>query len=72
MRSHRRLLVSALALVALFAGACGGMGMGANGSGLIAAWARDRPAFPNYAAGTWGPQGADELLHKDGRSWRRH
>jgi glucose-6-phosphate 1-dehydrogenase len=39
---------------------------------IIAAWARDRPAFPNYAAGTWGPQGADELLHKDGRSWRRH
>ena len=22
---------------------------------IVAAWARDRPAFPNYAAGTWGP-----------------
>src|SRR5205814_5651875 len=21
---------------------------------VVAAWARDRPAFPNYAAGTWG------------------
>ena len=24
---------------------------------IVAAWARDRPAFPNYAAGTWGPVG---------------
>ena len=28
--------------------------------------------FPNYAAGTWGPVAADELIHRDGRSWRRH
>jgi glucose-6-phosphate 1-dehydrogenase len=35
-------------------------------------WQRDRPSFPNYAAGTWGPLGSDELLHRDGRSWRRH
>ncbi|HXQ27380.1 MAG TPA: glucose-6-phosphate dehydrogenase [Candidatus Acidoferrales bacterium] len=26
--------------------------------------------FPNYAAGTWGPQQADELLRRDGREWR--
>jgi glucose-6-phosphate 1-dehydrogenase len=39
---------------------------------IVAAWARDRPAFPNYAAGTWGPPSADELVHRDGRSWRRH
>ena len=25
--------------------------------------------FPNYAAGTWGPEEADELLTKDGRHW---
>ena len=25
--------------------------------------------FPNYAAGTWGPPQADELLHRDGREW---
>ena len=30
------------------------------------------PSFPNYAAGTWGPPSADDLLHRDGRSWRRH
>jgi glucose-6-phosphate 1-dehydrogenase len=39
---------------------------------IVAAWRRDRPAFPNYAAGTWGPVSADELIHRDGRSWRRH
>jgi glucose-6-phosphate 1-dehydrogenase len=39
---------------------------------IVAAWPRDRPAFPNYAAGTWGPPSADDLLHRDGRSWRRH
>jgi glucose-6-phosphate 1-dehydrogenase len=27
--------------------------------------------FPNYAAGTWGPTEADELLERDGRQWRR-
>jgi glucose-6-phosphate 1-dehydrogenase len=39
---------------------------------IVAFWQRDRPSFPNYAAGTWGPAGADELLGRDGRSWRRH
>jgi glucose-6-phosphate 1-dehydrogenase len=27
--------------------------------------------FPNYAAGSWGPAEADELLARDGRVWRR-
>ena len=26
-------------------------------------------SFPNYAAGSWGPKEADELLEDDGRSW---
>jgi glucose-6-phosphate 1-dehydrogenase len=26
--------------------------------------------FPNYAAGSWGPVDADQLLSRDGRSWR--
>jgi glucose-6-phosphate 1-dehydrogenase len=26
--------------------------------------------FPNYPAGKWGPKEADELLDRDGRSWR--
>ncbi len=25
--------------------------------------------FPNYAAGTWGPKAADDLLERDGRKW---
>jgi glucose-6-phosphate 1-dehydrogenase len=39
---------------------------------IAAFWKRDRPAFPNYAAGTWGPPSAEELLRRDGRSWRHH
>ena len=39
---------------------------------IVAAWKRDRPVFPNYEAGSWGPPSADELIHRDGRSWRRH
>ena len=33
-------------------------------------WAENPPPdFPNYAAGTWGPAGADALIAKDGRQW---
>jgi glucose-6-phosphate 1-dehydrogenase len=39
---------------------------------MVAAWARDRPAFPNYAAGTWGPAAAEELIERDGRGWLTH
>ena len=39
---------------------------------IVAAWKRDRPGFPNYAAGTWGPPSANELIERDGRSWRHH
>jgi glucose-6-phosphate 1-dehydrogenase len=39
---------------------------------MVAFWKRDRVSFPNYAAGTWGPAAADELMRRDGRMWRRH
>jgi glucose-6-phosphate 1-dehydrogenase len=39
---------------------------------IVAAWRRDRPAFPNYPAGTWGPASANELIERDGRAWRSH
>lgn len=26
--------------------------------------------FPNYAAGTWGPDAADKLIESDGKQWR--
>jgi glucose-6-phosphate 1-dehydrogenase len=28
------------------------------------------PDFPNYVAGTWGPESAYELIARDGRTWR--
>jgi glucose-6-phosphate 1-dehydrogenase len=38
---------------------------------IVADWARQRPRFPNYEAGTWGPEEADKLIERDGREWRR-
>ena len=38
---------------------------------LHKAWGAARPSdFPNYAAGSWGPEEAEELLRRDGRHWR--
>jgi glucose-6-phosphate 1-dehydrogenase len=38
---------------------------------VLDAW-KSAPAgeLPNYKPGTWGPEAAEELLHRDGRSWR--
>jgi glucose-6-phosphate 1-dehydrogenase len=37
-----------------------------------AIWAaQPAPNFPNYAAGTWGPSAADQLIERNGRRWRR-
>ena len=39
---------------------------------FIDAWANaPAPVFPNYDAGTWGPEAADELIAREGRRWRR-
>jgi glucose-6-phosphate 1-dehydrogenase len=39
---------------------------------IVSAWADGpAPTFPNYDAGTWGPDAADQLLARDGRRWRR-
>jgi glucose-6-phosphate 1-dehydrogenase len=39
---------------------------------IIGAWAEmPAPQLPNYAAGSWGPEAADELMERDGRRWRR-
>jgi glucose-6-phosphate 1-dehydrogenase len=27
--------------------------------------------FPNYAAGSWGPAEATDIIARDGRSWRK-
>ncbi|MGH9417740.1 MAG: glucose-6-phosphate dehydrogenase [Terriglobales bacterium] len=39
---------------------------------LLEAWEQSQaPAFPNYAAGSWGPEAAEEFIRRDGREWRR-
>ncbi len=38
---------------------------------VLNAWEKNPPDdFPNYAAGTFGPEAADKFLEKDGRRWR--
>ena len=38
---------------------------------IIEAWARlPSPQFPNYAAGSEGPDNADTLIHYDRQRWR--
>jgi glucose-6-phosphate 1-dehydrogenase len=39
---------------------------------ILKAWAEEKPGdFPNYAAGTQGPDAAELLLARDGRAWRK-
>ena len=35
------------------------------------AWRSQKFDFPNYAAATWGPVAAEELLARRGHAWRR-
>jgi glucose-6-phosphate 1-dehydrogenase len=35
------------------------------------AWRARAYEFPNYAAGSWGPAAADEMLARRGHAWRR-
>ncbi len=34
-------------------------------------WRQTKFEFPNYPAGTWGPQAADQMLARRGHVWRR-
>jgi len=37
---------------------------------ILKAWEMVTPTdFPNYQAGTWGPEIAETLIAQDGRSW---
>jgi glucose-6-phosphate 1-dehydrogenase len=38
---------------------------------ILAAWSSSYAAFPNYAAGSWGPAEADVLLERHGTHWRK-
>jgi glucose-6-phosphate 1-dehydrogenase len=37
---------------------------------VLNAWEKD-DSIPNYPAGAWGPDEAEQLIEKDGRRWRR-
>jgi glucose-6-phosphate 1-dehydrogenase len=36
---------------------------------ILDVWKNEAADFPNYAAGTWGPKAAFELIERDGRKW---
>ncbi len=37
---------------------------------VLEVWENEKPVdFPNYSAGTWGPQSADKLINKQGHHW---
>ena len=38
---------------------------------ILASWSLDQPPLCVYPAGSSGPEEADELIRRDGRSWRR-
>jgi glucose-6-phosphate 1-dehydrogenase len=38
---------------------------------ILAGWHEGRQELASYAAGTWGPEQADAIIARDGRSWRR-
>jgi glucose-6-phosphate 1-dehydrogenase len=38
---------------------------------IVERWENEPPGdFPNYAAGSWGPVAAEDLMRRDGRAWR--
>ncbi|HUJ64551.1 MAG TPA: glucose-6-phosphate dehydrogenase [Acidimicrobiales bacterium] len=37
---------------------------------ILEAWASKSVPLAGYAAGTWGPRQADQLIERDGRQWR--
>lgn len=38
---------------------------------ILEAWRQlPAPEFPNYEAGTWGPEEADKFIQREGRRWR--
>jgi glucose-6-phosphate 1-dehydrogenase len=37
---------------------------------VLDAWNSEKPKFPNYPSGSFGPKDADALLARDGRAWR--
>ncbi|MFN2453304.1 MAG: glucose-6-phosphate dehydrogenase [Pyrinomonadaceae bacterium] len=38
---------------------------------IIEAWKQPATGFPNYEAGTWGPQASHDFIERDNKRWRR-
>lgn len=38
---------------------------------ILEHWSNNKFDFPNYASGSWGPAAADEMLARQGHTWRR-
>lgn len=38
---------------------------------ILKKWAEPETELHTHPAGSWGPEAADELIHQDGRRWRR-
>ena len=38
---------------------------------ILQAWAKQKMDFPNYDAGSWGPQESCDLVERDGRKWSK-
>jgi len=38
---------------------------------ILEVWREQKFDFPNYAAGSWGPKEADDMLARRGHAWRR-
>jgi glucose-6-phosphate 1-dehydrogenase len=38
---------------------------------ILEAWAKQHMEFPNYEAGSWGPEDSPKLLQRDGRCWQK-
>lgn len=37
---------------------------------ILKQWQQTKPEFPNYPAGSWGPDIADQMIQECGRKWR--
>ena len=40
-------------------------------SSILQAWDRGRGSIPTYAAGSWGPEEANQMIARDGFEWRK-
>jgi glucose-6-phosphate 1-dehydrogenase len=37
---------------------------------ILNVWQNTKFDFPNYEAGSWGPKASDDMLNRQGHTWR--